>query len=44
MYFFWAVGIPNVSPIDQSVNQKEGPNLEKIATEMKLYDLTPYTC
>jgi len=28
--------------VDQSVYQKYGPNLQKIATEMKPFDLTPY--
>ena len=28
--------------IDQSVYQKYGPNLQKNATEMKPFDLTPY--
>jgi len=28
--------------IDQSVYQKYGPNLQKIATEMKPFDLTSY--
>jgi len=29
--------------IDQSVYQKFGPNLKKIATELKPFDLTSYT-
>ena len=28
--------------LDQSVYQKYGPNLQKIATEMKPFDLTSY--
>ena len=29
--------------LDQSVYQKYGPNLQNIATEIKPFDLTPYT-
>jgi len=32
----------NDTHLDQSVYQKYGPNLQKIATEMKPFDLTSY--